>query len=59
MAKDALVPAERIEKAIRVIRGQNVLLDNDLAELFGATTSRRNEQVKRNQDRFPTISCFG
>jgi hypothetical protein len=58
MAKEALVPAERIEKAIMVIRGQNVMLDHDLADLFGVTTSRLNEQVKRNLDRFPDDFLF-
>ena len=48
-----LVPPERIEGRILLIRGQKVMLDADLAELYGVTTKRLNEQVKRNRDRFP------
>ena len=54
----ALVPIERIEKSIIVIRAQRVLLDSDLAELYGVTTKRFNEQVKRNRDRFPPDFMF-
>ncbi|MCI0484926.1 MAG: ORF6N domain-containing protein [candidate division NC10 bacterium] len=57
--KRSLVPVERIERAILLIRGQKVMLDTDLARLYGVTTKRLNEQVKRNRDRFPRISCFG
>ncbi len=46
-----LVP--RIESRIQVIRGLRVLLDVDLAALYGVQTKRLNEQVKRNRDRFP------
>jgi len=49
----SLIPVERIEKAILFIRGQRVMLDADLAELYGVTTKRLNEQVKRNRNRFP------
>ncbi len=42
-----------IEKKIYVIRGQRVMLDSDLAELYGVETSALNRQVKRNLDRFP------
>jgi hypothetical protein len=42
-----------IENAIHVIRGQRVMLDADLARLYGVTTRRLNEQVARNRDRFP------
>lgn len=56
--RDALIPAERIERAILLIRGQKVLLDADLAELYGVTTSRLNEQVKRNRQRFPEDFMF-
>src|SRR5690349_17276626 len=48
-----LVPVERVERSILLIRGQKVILDSDLAVLFGVTTKRLNEQVRRNQDRFP------
>lgn len=52
------VPAERIERAILLIRGQKVMLDTDLAGLYGVTTKRLNEQVKRNRDRFPLDFMF-
>jgi hypothetical protein len=43
---------------IRLIRGQKVILDKDLAELYGVETRRLNEQVKRNPDRFPEDFMF-
>jgi ORF6N domain-containing protein len=52
------VPVERIEQAILVIRGQRVMLDSDLATLYGVTTKRLNEQVKRNRHRFPADFMF-
>jgi hypothetical protein len=58
MAKDDLIPAERIEKAILLIRGQKVMLDRDLAELYGVPTKRLNEQVSRNRKRFPADFMF-
>ncbi len=56
-AKD-VVTAERIEKAIHVVRGQRVMLDSDLAALYGVTTRRLNEQVSRNRERFPEDFAF-
>ncbi len=52
------VPVERVEQAVLVIRGQKVLLDSDLAELYGVTVARLNEAVKRNIDRFPADFMF-
>ncbi len=52
----ALVPAERIAQSILVLRSQRVLLDNDLAALYGVETRRLNEQVRRNTERFPEVS---
>ncbi len=49
----SLIPVERIEKSILLIRGHKVILDSDLAELYGVTTARLNEQVRRNKERFP------
>src|SRR6266849_11025801 len=49
-----LIPLEIIERRIYFIRTHKVMLDSDLAELYGVTTKRLNEQVKRNIDRFPT-----
>ena len=53
-----LIPIERIESRIIVIRGQKVLLAHDLADLYGVTTKRLNEQVKRNLERFPEDFMF-
>lgn len=53
-----LVPVERVERRILLVRGQKVLLDADLAALFGVTTKRFNEQVKRNRERFPADFMF-
>ena len=47
-----------IESLIRVIRGQQVMLDSDLAFLYGVETKRLNEQVKRNRERFPDDFMF-
>jgi hypothetical protein len=47
-----------IEKRIFVIRGQKVMLDSDLAELYGVETRRLNEQVRRNLARFPEDFMF-
>ncbi len=49
---------ERVERRILLIRGHKVLLDNDLAELYGVPAFRLNEQVKRNVKRFPTDFMF-
>jgi phage regulator Rha-like protein len=53
-----LVPPERIERQILLIRGERVMLDTDLAELYGVTTKRLNEQVRRNLGRFPSDFMF-
>lgn len=51
-----LVP--RIESRIQVIRGLRVMIDGDLATLYGVQTKRLNEQVKRNRERFPADFLF-
>ena len=53
-----LVPRERIEQTILIIRGHRIMLDADLAGLYGVTTKRLNEQVKRNRKRFPADFMF-
>ena len=53
-----LIPIERIENMIYLIRGQKVMLDYDLAELYDVPTKRINEQVKRNRKRFPEDFMF-
>ncbi|HYW47641.1 MAG TPA: ORF6N domain-containing protein [Bryobacteraceae bacterium] len=56
---DALpVPVELIERRIYVIRGQKVMLDSDLAELYQVPTKRLNEAVRRNRNRFPEDFMF-
>jgi len=52
------VPNEQIQKSILFIRGHKVLLDSDLAKIYGVTTKRLNEQVRRNIDRFPEDFMF-
>jgi hypothetical protein len=52
------VPTEELTRAILVLRGHRVLLDSELAALYGVTTKRLNEQVKRNADRFPADFIF-
>jgi hypothetical protein len=54
----ALVPTEDITRAILVLRGHRVLLDTELAALYGVTTKRFNEQVRRNAKRFPADFMF-
>jgi hypothetical protein len=53
-----LIPVQRIDNAILEIRGQKVILSHDLAALYGVSTRRLNEQVKRNIDRFPPDFMF-
>ncbi len=53
-----LVSAGQIESLILSIRGRRVILDADLARLYGVTTARLNEQVRRNPDRFPADFMF-
>jgi hypothetical protein len=52
------IPAERIERAILLIRGQKVMLDKDLAELYGVETKTLNQATKRNCGRFPDDFMF-
>lgn len=54
----SIVSAKKIEDMIYVIRGQKVMLDSDLAELYGVDVKRLNEQVKRNLNRFPSDFMF-
>ncbi len=53
-----LIAAPAIEKRIFVVRGRQVMLDEDLADLYGVETRRLIEQVKRNRDRFPGDFMF-
>ena len=56
--KNHLVPEEVIERKIFMIRGHKVMLDRDLAELYGVKPIRLREQVKRNIHRFPEDFMF-
>lgn len=58
MAKRSIIPVERIEQAIIYLRGEKVLLDADLAALYGVETKRLIEAVKRRKDRFPVDFMF-
>lgn len=54
----AAVPADSIERAILVLRGQRVILGRELAALYGVTAKRLNEHIKRNAERFPEDFVF-
>jgi len=56
--KTSLIQPEQIEQAILLIRGQRVMLDRDLAALYGVTTGNLNKAVQRNPDRFPPDFMF-
>jgi len=55
---DSIVPVEVVERKIYLIRGQKVMLDKDLAVLYGVKPIRLREQVKRNIRRFPDDFMF-
>jgi hypothetical protein len=54
----SLVPMERIERTIILVRGEKVMLDSDLAEIYGVETRVLNQAVKRNASRFPEDFMF-
>jgi hypothetical protein len=54
----SIVVPERVEKLIYLIRGQKVMIDRDLAELYGVETRALNQAVRRNRDRFPEDFVF-
>lgn len=58
MNKTDLISIEKIEKAIYLIRGKSVMLDRDLAVLYGVETKILNKAVKRNLQRFPPDFMF-
>ena len=57
-SENSLIPMERIERSILLIRGVKVILDADLAQLYGVSTKAFNQAVKRNRDRFPDDFSF-
>ena len=56
--KDLPVPSENLDRLIYEIRGQKVMLDSDLAAVYGVTTGNLNKAAKRNRDRFPEDFAF-
>jgi ORF6N domain len=58
MAKTAIVVARKVDSKIFVLRGQRIILDTDLAELYGVQVRHLNQQVKRNAKRFPLAFRF-
>ena len=52
------VPIEQIDALIRTVRGARVILDRDLAKIYGVPTFRFNEAIKRNRHRFPADFMF-
>ena len=58
MPKEAAVSVEALAQRIHIIRGHKVMLDSDLAALYGVPTGRLNEQVRRNRKRFPEDFAF-
>src|SRR5271167_119911 len=58
MAKTAIQMARKVDSKIFVLRGQRVILDTDLAELYGVQVRHLNQQVKRNAKRFPIAFRF-
>jgi hypothetical protein len=55
---ESLIPIEQIDGMIRTIRGSRVILDSDLAKIYGVPTFRFNEAIKRNRHRFPPDFMF-
>jgi hypothetical protein len=55
---DNLIPVEAITGRIYVIRGHKIILDRDLAELYGVETGQLKRAVRRNFDRFPSVFMF-
>lgn len=58
MSKKDTVNIELMENKILLIRGHKIMIDTDLAKLYGVSTKRLNEQVKRNKERFPSDFMF-
>ena len=58
MKKEISIPQETIRQKIYLIRGEKVMIDRDLAELYGVETKALTRAVKRNRDRFPSDFMF-
>jgi hypothetical protein len=57
-AEPAMTPVEGMDSKIHLLRGQRVMLDSDLAAVYGVSTKQLNQQVKRNLERFPSDFAF-
>lgn len=57
-AKTSVISQQRLENVIRTLRGQRVILDSDLAQVYGVPTKRLNEAVKRTPEKFPLDFAF-
>jgi hypothetical protein len=58
MPKRRVAPVVNVESRILILRQQRIILDKELAQLYGVSLKRLNEQVKRNPSAFQRISCF-
>lgn len=58
MSDSSFIPTERIESKIYIVRGRKVMLDRDLAHLYGVSTKALNQAVRRNHERFPEDFMF-
>jgi hypothetical protein len=58
MAQKTLIPLQTVANRIRIVRGHRVMLDSDLADLYGVPTKALNQAVKRNLERFPADFMF-
>ena len=58
MTSTAIALAKKVDSIIHVIRGQRIILDSDLAELYGVSAKHLNQQIKRNARRFPSDFLF-
>ena len=58
MNKTAIILADKVDSKIQILRRQKIILDSDLAELYGVPVKQLNQQIKRNSDRFPADFFF-
>ncbi len=58
MKQESVIPLENVQGRILLVRGEKIMIDADLAELYRVTTKRLNEQVRRNKRRFPVDFMF-
>ena len=58
MSNESVLALENVESVIHIVRGQRIMLDADLARIYGVTTSRLNQALRRNRNRFPADFVF-